>query len=206
SSILAVVGDRYRLGRKRRVMVEHLLRVRVARGVNLAVRDVTSSDPYVVLRMGKQVLLPNLFSPWFSLRLLFLFFFMLLQKMKTRVIKKNTNPVWNEDLTLCIEDPSLPVRLQVFDKDGFSMDDAMGHAEFDIRPFLEAVKMNPQGVPEGTIIRKVVPCLAEESVVRWCHVQVIQDLALRLKDVVERGEVELQLQLQWVNIPGAKGL
>ncbi|RZS07959.1 hypothetical protein BHM03_00038877, partial [Ensete ventricosum] len=63
SSILAVVGDRYRLGRKRRVMVEHLLRVRVARGVNLAVRDVTSSDPYVVLRMGKQVLLPNLFSP-----------------------------------------------------------------------------------------------------------------------------------------------
>ncbi|RWW03120.1 hypothetical protein BHE74_00030587 [Ensete ventricosum] len=126
SSILAVVGDRYRLGRKRRVMVEHLLRVRVARGVNLAVRDVTSSDPYVVLRMGKQVLLPNLFSP------------------------------------------------QVFDKDGFSMDDAMGHAEFDIRPFLEAVKMNPQGVPEGTIIRKVVPCLAEESVVRWCHGQVIK--------------------------------
>lgn len=47
-------------------MVEHLLgllRVRVARGVNLAVRDVTTSDPYVVLRMGKQVLLPNLFSP-----------------------------------------------------------------------------------------------------------------------------------------------
>lgn len=96
---------------------------------------------------------------------------------------------------------------QVFDKDRFSKDDAMGHAEFDIRPFLEAVKMNPQGVPEGTIIRKVVPCrqncLAEESVVRWCHGQVTQDLALRLKDV-ERGEVELQLQ--WVNIPGAKGL
>ncbi|CAL9118082.1 unnamed protein product [Musa textilis] len=166
-------------------MVEHLLgllRVRVARGVNLAVRDVTTSDPYVVLRMGKQ-------------------------KLKTRVIKKNTNPVWNEDLTLCIEDPSLPVRLQVFDKDRFSMDDAMGHAEFDIRPFLEAVKMNLQGVPEGTIIRKVVPCrqncLAEESVVRWCHGQVTQDLALRLKDV-ERGEVELQLQ--WVNVPGAKGL
>ncbi|CAD5177581.1 unnamed protein product [Musa acuminata subsp. malaccensis] len=182
-------------------MVEHLLgllRVRVARGVNLAVRDVTTSDPYVVLRMGKQ---------WFSLRFFFSFFFILLQKLKTRVIKKNTNPVWNEDLTLCIEDPSLPVRLQVFDKDRFTKDDAMGHAEFDIRPFLEAVKMNPQGVPEGTIIRKVVPCrqncLAEESVVRWCHGQVTQDLALRLKDV-ERGEVELQLQ--WVDIPGAKGL
>jgi len=33
-----------------------LLRVHIRRGVNLAVRDVRSSDPYVVLRMGKQVI------------------------------------------------------------------------------------------------------------------------------------------------------
>lgn len=33
-----------------------LLRVRIIRGVNLAVRDVRSSDPYVVLKIGKQVL------------------------------------------------------------------------------------------------------------------------------------------------------
>lgn len=33
-----------------------LLRIRVKRGVNLAVRDVNSSDPYVVVKMGKQVL------------------------------------------------------------------------------------------------------------------------------------------------------
>jgi hypothetical protein len=32
-----------------------LLRIRVKRGVNLAVRDVRSSDPYVVVKMGKQV-------------------------------------------------------------------------------------------------------------------------------------------------------
>lgn len=32
-----------------------LLRIRVKRGVNLAVRDVRSSDPYVVIKMGKQV-------------------------------------------------------------------------------------------------------------------------------------------------------
>ncbi|RRT45532.1 hypothetical protein B296_00051340 [Ensete ventricosum] len=31
-----------------------LLRVRVQRGVNLVVRDFTSSDPYLVLRMGNQ--------------------------------------------------------------------------------------------------------------------------------------------------------
>ncbi|WOL12653.1 GTPase activating protein 1-like [Canna indica] len=166
-------------------MVEHLLgllKVRVARGVNLAVRDVTTSDPYVVLRMGKQ-------------------------KLKTRVIKKNVNPVWNEYLTLSVEDPSLPVKLQVFDKDWFGMDDAMGNAEFDVRPFVEAVRMTSKGevgVPDGTVIRKLVPnrqnCLAEESVVRWSDGEVIQDLVLRLKNV-ECGEVELQLQ--WVDIPGA---
>jgi len=32
-----------------------LLRIRVKRGINLAVRDVRSSDPYVVIRMGNQV-------------------------------------------------------------------------------------------------------------------------------------------------------
>lgn len=34
-----------------------LLRVRVKKGINLAVRDVRSSDPYCVIKMGKQVLL-----------------------------------------------------------------------------------------------------------------------------------------------------
>ena len=32
-----------------------LVKVRVLRGVNLAIRDLRSSDPYVVIRMGKQV-------------------------------------------------------------------------------------------------------------------------------------------------------
>jgi hypothetical protein len=32
-----------------------LVKVRVTRGVNLAIRDLRSSDPYVVVRMGKQV-------------------------------------------------------------------------------------------------------------------------------------------------------
>lgn len=34
-----------------------LLRIRIKRGVNLAVRDISSSDPYVVVKMGKQVYL-----------------------------------------------------------------------------------------------------------------------------------------------------
>lgn len=34
-----------------------LLRVKVIKGINLAVRDVRTSDPYVVIKMGKQVIL-----------------------------------------------------------------------------------------------------------------------------------------------------
>ena len=32
-----------------------LLRIHVQKGVNLAIRDVLASDPYVVVKMGKQV-------------------------------------------------------------------------------------------------------------------------------------------------------
>ncbi|GMP93527.1 hypothetical protein CsSME_00043307 [Camellia sinensis var. sinensis] len=31
--------------------------------------------------------------------------------MKTRVVKKNCNPVWNEELTLSIKDPNVPIIL-----------------------------------------------------------------------------------------------
>ena len=34
-----------------------------------------------------------------------------MQKLKTRVMKKNVNPEWNEDLTLSISDPNLPITL-----------------------------------------------------------------------------------------------
>lgn len=46
-----------------------LLRVRIQRGVNLAVRDVRSSDPYVVVKMGAQVMY---FSVLFLLHLFYL--------------------------------------------------------------------------------------------------------------------------------------
>jgi len=34
-----------------------LLRIHIKRGVNLAVRDVNTSDPYCVVKMGKQVII-----------------------------------------------------------------------------------------------------------------------------------------------------
>ncbi|KAG4114609.1 hypothetical protein ERO13_D12G055800v2 [Gossypium hirsutum] len=159
-----------------------LLRIHVQRGVNLAVRDVVSSDPYVVIRMGKQ-------------------------KLKTRVIKKNVNPEWNDDLTLSIADLSLPVKLTVYDRDTFSLDDKMGDAEFEIGPLVNAVKMSLEGHPNGTIITKVQPsrqnCLSQESCIIWNNGKVVQDMFLRLRNV-ETGEVELQLE--WIHVPGSRGL
>ncbi|XP_042503039.1 protein C2-DOMAIN ABA-RELATED 4-like [Macadamia integrifolia] len=159
-----------------------LLRIRVKRGINLAVRDVLSSDPYVVVKMGKQ-------------------------RLKTRVMKKNTNPEWNEELTLSVQEPLLPIKLTVYDHDTFSKDDKMGDAEFDINPFVDALKMNLDVYPNGTTITRTQPCrqncLAEESCVVWENGKVIQDMILRLRNV-ERGEVEIQLQ--WIDLPGTKGL
>lgn len=37
-----------------------------------------------------------------------------LQKLKTRVIKKDVNPEWNEDLTLSVTDPNHPIQLVKF--------------------------------------------------------------------------------------------
>lgn len=165
--------------------MEHLLgllKIRVKKGVNLAVRDVRGSDSYVVFKMDKQ-------------------------KVKTRVIKDNVNPEWHEDLTLSVKDPNLPVTLTVYDHDTFSKDDKMGDAEFDIKALLQAVKMNLSDLPDDTIITKIQAsrsnCLSGESNVVWKGGQVVQDMCLRLRNV-ESGEIELQLQ--WVNLPGSKVL
>lgn len=37
-----------------------------------------------------------------------------MQKLKTRVIKRDVNPEWNEDLTLSVQDPDTPVKLVSF--------------------------------------------------------------------------------------------
>ncbi|KAK9698727.1 hypothetical protein RND81_08G126800 [Saponaria officinalis] len=144
-----------------------LLRITVKRGINLAIRDIKSSDPYVIVCLGKQ-------------------------KLRTRVIRRSLNPVWNEDLTLCITNPNEPVKL-------------MGDAEFDIRYFMEAVKMNLNGLPDGTVITKVRSdrknCIAEESCIVMMNGKVTQNMFLRLRNV-ECGEIELKLQ--WIDVPSPK--
>ncbi|KAH9300412.1 hypothetical protein KI387_011995, partial [Taxus chinensis] len=64
-----------------------ILVVRIIKGTNLAVRDLWSSDPYVVVRLGHQ-------------------------SVRTRVIKKNLNPVWDEELSVSIA-KSTPLYLKL---------------------------------------------------------------------------------------------
>ncbi|KAL3599634.1 hypothetical protein D5086_007552 [Populus alba] len=81
-----------------------LIKVNVVKGTNLAVRDVLTSDPYVVLTLGQQ-------------------------SVRTRVIKNNLNPIWNESLMLSIPEQIPPLKVLVYDKDKFTTDDFMGKSE-----------------------------------------------------------------------------
>lgn len=95
----------------------------------------------------------------------------------------------------------------VYDHDTFSKDDKMGDAEFEILPFIEALKINVTGLPSGTVIKRIQPskdnCLADESCITYTNGKVVQDMILRLRHV-ECGEVEIQLQ--WIDLPGSRGL
>lgn len=154
-----------------------LLRIKVKRGIGLAIRDFKSSDPYVIIKLGEQ-------------------------KLKTDFIARDLNPVWNEDMTLSISNPDVQVDLQVFDHDTFTRDDEMGEASFDIKPFVEAQKTNKDTLQEGDVLKRIQPadsnCLSEESCITWKNGKIVQNLLLKLRNV-ECGEVELELQ--WIEIP-----
>ncbi|CAF2063920.1 hypothetical protein BRARA_G03003 [Brassica rapa] len=159
-----------------------LLRIRVKKGINLARRDSLSSDPFVVITMGTQ-------------------------KLKGRTVENNCNPEWNEELTLALKHPNEPVTLIVYDKDTFTSHDKMGDAKIDIKPFLEVHKLGLQELPDGTVIKRVLPtkenCLSEESRIVYHNGKIVQDMILVLRNV-ECGEVEIQLE--WIEIPGGRGL
>ncbi|KAI3720122.1 hypothetical protein L6452_21032 [Arctium lappa] len=154
-----------------------ILRLRVKKGINLVVRDWTrgTSDPYVVATLDHQ-------------------------KTKTKIVRGNCNPVWEDVLTLAIKDPKVPIKLTVYDKDTFSEDDNMGVANVDVNPYVECLQMGSdlQHLPVGTKLETVQPNehnhLAEESYIIWNKDAITQDMVLRLSDV-ESGEIEVQIQI-----------
>ncbi|XP_011655266.1 probable ADP-ribosylation factor GTPase-activating protein AGD11 isoform X1 [Cucumis sativus] len=150
-----------------------LVKVNVVKGRNLAVRDVVTSDPYVILSLGHQ-------------------------SVRTRVIKNNLNPVWNESLMLSIPEHIPPLKVLVYDKDTFTTDDFMGEAEIDIQPLVSATKAYEKStIDESMQLGKWVASndntLVKDGIINLVDGKVRQDISLRLQNV-ERGVLEIELE------------
>ncbi|KAL5732393.1 hypothetical protein ACOSP7_031740 [Xanthoceras sorbifolium] len=150
-----------------------LIKVNVVKGTNLAVRDVVTSDPYVILALGHQ-------------------------SVKTRVIKNNLNPVWNESLMLSIPENIPPLKVLVYDKDTFSTDDFMGEAEIDIQPLVTAARAyEKSNINESMQLGKWVASkdntLVDDGIITLEDGMVKQEINLRLQNV-ERGVLEIELE------------
>ncbi|XP_077243862.1 ADP-ribosylation factor GTPase-activating protein AGD12-like isoform X2 [Tasmannia lanceolata] len=163
------------ISQKKVGMVEFigLLKVKVIKGTNLAVRDILTSDPYVVVAIGKQ-------------------------KAQTMVINSNLNPVWNEELMLSVPHNYGALKLQVYDKDMFSADDIMGEAEIDIQPLITAASVQEYTgmLPDmqiGKWLKSNDNALIKDSIINVVDGKVKQEVSLKLQNV-ECGELELELE------------
>ncbi|KAL6863749.1 hypothetical protein ACP4OV_016652 [Aristida adscensionis] len=148
-----------------------VLKVVVAHGRNLAVRDFTSSDPYVLLRFAHET-------------------------AKTKVINSCLNPVWNEEVVFAVKEPVGVIKFEVFDWDRFKYDDKMGHAFLDLQPVAAAAKLRRAlrltAGPAETRLRRVAPapdnCLLADTYVTHADGELKLHAALRLRDV-ESGDL-----------------
>ncbi|XP_019156329.1 PREDICTED: ADP-ribosylation factor GTPase-activating protein AGD12-like isoform X2 [Ipomoea nil] len=149
--------------------------VKVLKGRNLAVRDMLSSDPYVILTLGNE-------------------------KVQTTSIRSNLNPIWNEVLTLSVPQDSGPIKLEVYDYDTFSADDIMGEAEIDIQPMIASAMAfgDPTMFSDmqiGKWFKSNDNALIEDSSVNIVDGKVKQEISLKLQNV-ESGEVDLEIE--WI--------
>ncbi|KAF7090761.1 hypothetical protein CFC21_093461 [Triticum aestivum] len=149
------------------------LNITVVKGSGLAVRDMLTSDPYVVLSLGEQ-------------------------KAQTTVKASDLNPVWNEVLNLSVPRNYGPLKLEVYDHDTFSADDIMGEAEIDLKPMITAAMAfgDPSRHADMQIGRWFMTrdnCLLSDSIVNISSGKVKQEVYLKLQNV-ESGEMELELE------------
>ncbi|XP_004486457.1 probable ADP-ribosylation factor GTPase-activating protein AGD13 [Cicer arietinum] len=152
-----------------------LLKIKVIKGTDLAIRDIKSSDPYVVLNLGQQT-------------------------VQTSVIRSNLNPVWNEERMLSVPEHYGQLKLKVFDHDTFSADDIMGEADIDLQSLItSAMAFGDAGMFGNMQIGKWLKsddnALIEDSLVEITDGKVKQMMSLKLQNV-ESGEIELELE--WI--------
>ncbi|KAG9439133.1 hypothetical protein H6P81_019298 [Aristolochia fimbriata] len=154
-----------------------LLKVKVIKGTNLAVRDMLSSDPYVVLTLGQM-------------------------RAQTTVISSNLNPVWNEELMLSVPHNFKAMKMEVYDYDTFSADDIMGEAEIDIQPLIGAALAidDPSKFADmqiGKWLKSHDNALISDSTINVVDGKIKQEISLKLQNV-ESGEIDLELE--WMSL------
>jgi Ca2+-dependent lipid-binding protein len=90
------------------------LNVRVIEARNLRAMDSNGfSDPYVKLQLGKQ-------------------------RFKTKVVKKNLNPAWDQEFSFSVGDVRDVLKLYVYDEDMIGIDDFLGQVKVPLEDVLAA--------------------------------------------------------------------
>ncbi|TVU05405.1 hypothetical protein EJB05_48566 [Eragrostis curvula] len=90
------------------------LNVRVVGARNLRAMDSNGfSDPYVKLQLGKQ-------------------------RFKTKVIKMNLNPTWDQEFSFLVDDGKDVLKFDVYDEDILSMDDFLGQVKVPLEDVMAA--------------------------------------------------------------------
>ncbi|KAM3940689.1 multiple C2 and transmembrane domain-containing protein 1 isoform 2-T2 [Leptodactylus fuscus] len=155
------------------------LDVTLKRGSNLAARDRGgTSDPYVKFKIGGK------------------------EVFRSKTIHKNLNPIWEEKVSLLIENLKEPLYVKVFDYDFGLQDDFMGSAFLDLTTLeLQSAKdvalnlKDPQH-PEhvlGTIYISVVLCQKDNGCMDTFQTQSLRITDLHRKSHLWRGVVSITL-------------
>jgi hypothetical protein len=99
-------------------LTEMKLTVRVIEARNLRAMDSNGfSDPYARLQLGKQ-------------------------RFKTKVIKTNLNPTWDQEFSFLVGDGRDVLKLDVYDEDILSMDDFLGQVRVPLEDVLAAENLS----------------------------------------------------------------
>ena len=94
------------------------LAVRVIRARNLRAMDFNGfSDPYVKLQVGKQ-------------------------RFKTKVVKMNLNPEWDQEFSFVVADVREVLKLDVYDEDLIGIDDFLGQVKVPLEDLLAAENLS----------------------------------------------------------------
>ncbi|KAL9647433.1 hypothetical protein ABK040_006795 [Willaertia magna] len=112
-----------------RASIPHV-EINLIKAINLPVMDIFTSDPYCTFDLGKDV-------------------------VKSKVIDRSLNPVWNQKLLLAIPDEeikkgtdlnTLNLRVTLLDRDGIKKDDLISSI---LLPFSE---LRPEGIPTDYVL------------------------------------------------------